>query len=86
MQAEPLCRRYCKNKFDPFPQFSSPSLSILWKNAKTDGTKSFLAKQILAAWTHQIKASFVLPNHLSEMFLSSKLTHRLRLLHDLKYV
>ena len=80
MQAEPLCRRYCKNKFDPFPQFSSPSLSILWKNAKTDGTKSFLAKQI------QIKASFVLPKHLSEMFLSSKLTHRLRLLHDLKYV
>ena len=29
MQAEPLCRRYCKNKFDSFPQFSSPSLSIL---------------------------------------------------------
>ena len=32
-----------------FPHFSSPSLSILRKNAKTDGTKSFLAIQILAA-------------------------------------
>ena len=34
----------------------------------------------------QIQVSFLLSNHLSEMFLSSKVTHRLRLLHDLKYV
>ena len=63
-----------QKKFGSFPHFSYQSLSILWKNAKT--VQSFLAKQLLTAWTHQIQAFFALSNHLSEMFLSSKLTHR----------
>ena len=75
-----------KKKRGYFPHFSYPSLIILWKNAKTDGTKSFLAIQILAVWTHQIQVSFKLSNHLSEIFSSSKVAHRLGLLYDLKYV
>ena len=52
-----------------FPHFSSLSLSILWKNAKTDGTKSFLQ--------YNISNSSIISNHLSEIFLSSKVAHLL---------
>ena len=75
-----------KKKRGYFPHFSYPSLIILWKNAKTEDTKSFLAIQILAVWTHKIQASFELSKYLSEIFSGSKVAYRLGLLYDLKYV
>ena len=49
-------------------QFSVPSYTL--KERKNWWHKIlFLAKQILAAWTHQIQTSLLLSNHLSEMLL-----------------